>query len=106
MLHCSSVQVTIAVLLDNSQSASRKQEEHNLQKAIEQRQREKCMKNPLDPLLLSLSMDYASPEDLNHRLEALFKVRAFPHSVAEGAIMLAVSLQALESIERDRRTGA
>ena len=91
------------MLLDNSQSASRKQEERKKQEEIEQRQREKCIKNPLDPLLLSLSMDYASPEDLNHRLKDLFKVPAFPQSVAEGVIMLAISLQAIESNERDKR---
>jgi hypothetical protein len=75
MLNSCFVQVTIAVLLDNSQSASKKFEEWKKQAEIEQRQREKCIKNPLDPLLLSLSMDYASPEDLNHRLEALFEVQ-------------------------------
>ena len=91
------------MLLDNSQSASRKQEEQKKQEEIEQRQREKCIKNPLDPLLLSLSMDYASPEDLNHRLKDLFKVPALPQSVAEGVIMLAISLQAIESNERDKR---
>ena len=68
-------QVTIAVLLDNCQTATRKLEERAKLAEIEQRQRGKSLKNPLDPLLLSLSMDYASSEDLDSRLKGLFKVQ-------------------------------
>ena len=36
---------------------------------------EKHFKNPLDPLLMRLSMDYVNDADLSARLQELFKVR-------------------------------
>ena len=36
---------------------------------------EKHFKNPLDPLLMRLSMDYVNDADLSTRLQDLFKAR-------------------------------
>ncbi len=67
-------QITIAVLLENCQDASRLEEEKQKNEAIMRKQREKALKNPLDPLLLELSMDFGSEHDLQERLKDLFKV--------------------------------
>ncbi len=67
-------QITIAVLLENCQDASRVEEEKRKSDEIQRKQREKALKNPLDPLLLELSMDFVSDVDLKHHLNGLFTV--------------------------------
>ncbi len=67
-------QITIAVLLENCQDASKVQEEKRKNHEIQQKQREKALKNPLDPLLLELSMDFVSEQDLERHLNRLFSV--------------------------------
>jgi hypothetical protein len=67
-------QITIAVLLENCQDVSRVEEEERKAELIMMKQREKALKNPLDPLLLDLSMDFCSEHDLQEQLNDLFKV--------------------------------
>ena len=67
-------QITIAVLLENCQDASRVEEDKRKNDQIQQKQREKALKSPLDPLLLELSMDFVSEQDLEKHLNGLFTV--------------------------------
>ncbi len=73
-------QITIAVLLENCQDASRIKEEKRKNEEMQQKQREKALKNPLDPLLLELSMDFVSEQDLKKHLNRLFTLCLRPRN--------------------------
>jgi hypothetical protein len=66
-------QVSIAVLLDNFHSASKRMKVNKAMEALRLIQRDK-LTNPLDPLLLRLSKDFTDEADLTRRIQELFKV--------------------------------
>jgi hypothetical protein len=68
-------QVTVAVLLEICQEASRDDEKQRQADLVTQKQREKALINPLDPLLLELSQEFVSEKDLGVLLDNLFTVR-------------------------------
>jgi hypothetical protein len=67
-------QITIAVLLENCQEAKRCEVKALEEELRAKKQREKALKNPLDPLLLDLSREFISDTDLEVHLEELFVV--------------------------------
>jgi hypothetical protein len=67
-------QVSIAVLLDNFLAASNRIKEEEARQAVQTSRGLKRLSNPLDPLLLQLSKEYAGDGDLSARLQNLFKV--------------------------------
>jgi hypothetical protein len=67
-------QITVAVLLEICQEASRDEEKKKQADQVAQKQREKALRNPLDPLLLELSQEFVSEEDLDVLLNNLFTV--------------------------------
>lgn len=74
-------QITIAVLLEMCQESKRNDDKRRAEEARMQKQREKALKNPLDPLLLDLSCEFIADDDLDARLQELFLVYCtFPPS--------------------------
>jgi hypothetical protein len=67
-------QITIAVLLESCQESKREEDKKEAEQARRQKQREKAVKNPLDPLLLDLSSEFIADADLDVRLQELFSV--------------------------------
>jgi hypothetical protein len=67
-------QITVAVLLEICQEASREEEKKKRADQVAQKQREKALRNPLDPLLLELSQEFVSEKDLDSLLDKLFTV--------------------------------
>ncbi len=66
--------ITIAVLLEICQESKRDEDKVHDDELRALKQREKALKNPLDPLLLDLSREFISDTDLEVHLEELFLV--------------------------------
>jgi hypothetical protein len=67
-------QITIAVLLEICQESKRDEDKRRAEVTRMQKQREKALKNPLDPLLLDLSREFVADSDLDAHLQELFSV--------------------------------
>jgi hypothetical protein len=67
-------QITVAVLLEICQEASRDEGKRKEAEQVARKQKEKALRNPLDPLLLELSQEFVSEEDLDILLNNLFTV--------------------------------
>ncbi len=74
-------QITIAVLLEICQDSKRDEDKNRDEMNRMRKQREKSLKNPLDPLLLDLSREFIGEADLDAHLCELFSVCCTTHRV-------------------------
>jgi hypothetical protein len=64
----------VAVLLDNFVSASSAIEAEEARVLLEDKRRRLLVKNPLEPLLKKIAMEFVDDTDLTNKLHQLYKV--------------------------------
>ena len=75
-----SLEVSVAVLLENFVAASRRMEEEEKLEHISQRKMLSEFKNPMEPLLARLAASFVDDADLSLKLRAVYEARPRPVS--------------------------
>ena len=70
-----SLEVSVAVLLENFVAASRRMEEEEKLEHISQRKMLSEFKNPMEPLLAKMAASFVDDADLSNKLKAVYDVR-------------------------------
>ncbi len=69
-----SLEVSVAVLIENFVAASRRMEEEEEAERIKERKMLSDFKNPLEPLLAKLASSFVDDADLSNKLKAVYMV--------------------------------